>query len=211
MAPSPADKILDLLKRLGPRTATELAESLGCTSVAARQQLTRLASDDLVEHEDRSGQVGRPRRYYALTARAHARFPDNHAELALGLIEATREAFGGEGLAQLVEARRKSQSKRYRARLPHGRVSLERKLRALADLRSEEGYMADVAQTEDGAWLLIENHCPICAAARVCQGICVAEEALFRDVLGPDVRVTRDEYILDGARRCTYRVSPSGS
>ncbi len=207
----PADKILDLLKRQGPRTAAELAGELGCTAVAVRQQLIRLASDGLVEHEDRSGQVGRPRRYYALTAHAQARFPDNHAELALGLIEATREAFGADGLAQLVEARRWSQGERYRARLPGGRASLERKLRALADLRSEEGYMAEVARDEDGTWLLIENHCPICAAARVCQGICTAEEALFRDVLGPEVHVARDEYILDGARRCTYRVSPSDS
>ena len=70
--------------------------------------------------------------------------------------------------------------------------------------------MADVEQAADG-WLLIENHCPICAAAQVCQGICAAEEALFQDVLGPGVHVARDEYILDGARRCTYRVSPSTS
>ena len=208
MSLRPADKILELLKRLGPRTAAELAADLGCTAVAARQQLTRLASDGLVEHEDRSGQVGRPRRHYALTTAGHARFPDNHAELALGLIGATRAAFGGEGLAQLVEARRTTQLARYRERMPGPRASLEDKLRRLAELRSEEGYMAELERSKDG-WLLVENHCPICAAAQVCQGICAAEEALFQDVLGPGVQVAREEYILDGARRCTYRVLPS--
>jgi predicted ArsR family transcriptional regulator len=207
MPQKPADKILDLLKRLGPRTAAELAEPLGCTSVAARQQLTRLEAEGLVEHEDQSGQVGRPRRYYGLTGRGHAHFPDNHAELALGLIEATRAAFGGDGLARLVDARRETQAARYRARMPKGQAPLEKRLRALADLRSEEGYMAEVAKGPDNAWLLIENHCPICAAARACPGICAAEEALFGDVLGPAVDVSRDEYILDGARRCTYRVA----
>jgi predicted ArsR family transcriptional regulator len=54
--------------------------------------------------------------------------------------------------------------------------------------------------------LLVENHCPICAAARACQNFCRSELDVFRRVLGPDVQVERVEHQLAGARRCAYRI-----
>jgi predicted ArsR family transcriptional regulator len=60
----------------------------------------------------------------------------------------------------------------------------------------------------DGGFLLIENHCPICAAAAVCQGLCREELSLFRRVLGSEVRVERTDHVLAGARRCAYRITP---
>ena len=84
---------------------------------------------------------------------------------------------------------------------------LEKKLRDLARVRSEEGYMAEVRRDGD-AFLFIENHCPICAAANVCQGFCSTELDLFKSVLGPGVTVARSEHIVSGDRRCVYRVTP---
>jgi predicted ArsR family transcriptional regulator len=54
--------------------------------------------------------------------------------------------------------------------------------------------------------LFVENHCPICAAAAACQGLCRSELAVFRAVLGADVTVERIDHILAGARRCAYRI-----
>ena len=56
--------------------------------------------------------------------------------------------------------------------------------------------------------MLVENHCPICAAATACQGLCRDELALFQKVLGPNVEVERTEHILAGARRCAYVIRP---
>jgi predicted ArsR family transcriptional regulator len=56
--------------------------------------------------------------------------------------------------------------------------------------------------------LLIENHCPICAAARACQNFCRAELEVFRQALGEGAEVTREEHLLLGARRCAYRITP---
>jgi predicted ArsR family transcriptional regulator len=56
--------------------------------------------------------------------------------------------------------------------------------------------------------VLVENHCPICVAAKTCQGYCRAELDTFRAVLGPDAKVERTEHIVQGDRRCAYRVSP---
>ena len=85
-----------------------------------------------------------------------------------------------------------------------------KRLQALAAIRSEEGYMAEVRKAEGGAYLLIENHCPVCHAAAACTGLCAAELSVFQAVLGLDVEVTRGDHILAGARRCAYRVSPVG-
>jgi predicted ArsR family transcriptional regulator len=68
--------------------------------------------------------------------------------------------------------------------------------------------MADVLPQADGSVLLVENHCPICAAARDCQGFCRSELAIFQDTLGPDCQVERTDHLLAGARRCAYRISP---
>ena len=64
------------------------------------------------------------------------------------------------------------------------------------------------ARRDGEGWLLVENHCPICAAASQCTRLCANELDVFERVLGPDARVTRVEHMLDGARRCAYRVLP---
>ncbi|MCU1365454.1 MAG: MarR family transcriptional regulator, partial [Ilumatobacteraceae bacterium] len=55
---------------------------------------------------------------------------------------------------------------------------------------------------------LIEHHCPICVAATECQGLCRSELEVFRAVLGPEVVVTREQHVLSGDTRCSYRISP---
>jgi predicted ArsR family transcriptional regulator len=85
-------------------------------------------------------------------------------------------------------------------------ADLGERVARLAEARSREGYMAE-AKTEGGGYLLVENHCSICVAATACQGFCRAELDTFREVLGPDASVERTEHIVQGDRRCAYRVS----
>jgi len=85
-------------------------------------------------------------------------------------------------------------------------AGLTARVARLAEIRSAEGYMAEYETLEDGSLLLIENHCPICAAAATCQGFCRAEQAIFSEVL--QAEVVRVEHILSHARRCAYRVQP---
>jgi predicted ArsR family transcriptional regulator len=84
---------------------------------------------------------------------------------------------------------------------------LEDRVRTVARLRTEEGYMAEFGAEPDGSFLLIENHCPICAAAKTCQGFCRSELELFRAAFGAGTSVTRQEHLLSDGRRCVYRVA----
>ena len=83
---------------------------------------------------------------------------------------------------------------------------LEEKIKKLAAVRSKEGYMANYEKQEDGSYLLVENHCPICAAAKICQGFCKAELQTFKTVLGEDLKIKRVNHILAGAHRCAYKI-----
>jgi predicted ArsR family transcriptional regulator len=199
------DRILFHLKTRGSRTAAEVGGRLGMTPAGARQHLLKLESAGLVKAEDQRRGRGRPRKCWSLTQRGHGRFPDRHSDLTLELLRSTREVFGERGLERLIEHRRRASLADYSKAVGTGR-SLRQKLTALANVRSREGYMASVVDDAKGQFLLIEDHCPICAAAAACQGLCRAELAIFRAVLGADVAVERIEHILAGARRCAYRI-----
>lgn len=208
VGPSSAkDRILLALKTRGPLGAQALARRLGVTATAVRQHLDRLLDEHLVAYEDVAGQVGRPKRFWRLAPGADARFPDAHTELAVGVIEAARAAFGPGGLERLVAARTARQLEAYRERMPPSKAPLGSRVGALARIRAEEGYMAVYGRDADGAFRLVEDHCPIRAAAKSCLGLCAGELRLFEQVLGPGVAVERVEHVLSGGSRCAYRIS----
>jgi len=92
-----------------------------------------------------------------------------------------------------------------RSRIPT-RASLQNRLKALISLRNEEGDRAGVRRQPDGSFVLIQNHCPICAAATACSKLCDAELEAFRAILKEDEVIERTEHMLAGARRCVYRI-----
>ncbi len=200
--------MIERLKQDGSQDAGTLAAGLGVSAMAVRQHLYALAEEKLVTFNEEARPVGRPAKLWRLTEAADKFFPDRHADLTLGLLGAMREAFGDEGMEKLLAARTAEQVAAYRERVMPAR-SLKARLEALAQIRTEEGYMAAVVRDDDGdGYLLVENHCPICAAAKACQGLCASELAVFQAVVGDAATVERVDHILAGARRCAYRVRP---
>ena len=208
---APPDRLLFLLKTRGPQTAAELGTTLEITPEAARQQLLRLSDVGLVEATSEVRGVGRPAQVYRLTTAAQKRFPDAHAELTAQLIGEIRDVLGEDSMEKLLRAREIGTRKRYSALLA-GERSLARKVAKLAEIRNKEGYMATWEREEEGgSYLLVENHCPICAAASSCTGFCRSEQAIFEHVLGADIQVERIEHLLAGSRRCAYRIAARGT
>ncbi len=197
--------LMDLLKQIGPQDARDLSEQLGVSAMAVRQHLYALEEENLVTYEEQPRPKGRPAKLWRLTPAANRFFPDAHAELTVDLIGALGEIFGSGGLEKLLAVRVKQQIALYRKRIPL-RLSLRRRLDALAKIRTKEGYMAEVLLQKDGSLLLVENHCPICDAANACVGLCGAELEVFQAVLGKQVEITRTEHIISGARRCAYQI-----
>ncbi len=200
-----ADRFLVLLKTRGPQTSAELGSALGITFEAARQQLVKLAKEGFVESTSEASGVGRPTQVWRLTAAANARFPDAHAELTAQLLRSIRSELGEGALDRLIAVREQETRANYAAELADA-ADLRERVARLAAIRTREGYMAEWREEDDG-FLLVENHCPICAAAAVCQGFCRAELEVFQEVLGAGAQVTRVEHIPAGARRCAYRIT----
>ncbi len=200
--------IVKILKTQGPLDSAQLADQLELTAMAVRQHLYALQNEGHVEAEERPVPIGRPAKHWRLTREADQLFPEAYAELNVSLIQALRDTFGEEGLGQVLVSRCAQQRQDYAKRI-RGSAPLDKKLKELARVRTEEGYMAEVRREKDGSYLLVENHCPICAAANACQGFCSTELDLFRSVLGRGVAVERVEHIVAGDRRCAYRITPT--
>jgi predicted ArsR family transcriptional regulator len=206
-APTEARRaVLDLLKRRGPSDAKDIASALGVTAMAVRQHLYALEDDGLVTFAaaPKDGGRGRPSKLWRADAVADALFADAHADLSVELIGNIKQVFGERGLDKLIAKRTEQQSAAYRAALASA-TTLKDKVKRLARLRNEAGYMAEAVPDGDG-FLMIENHCPICRAAAACTGLCRQELDVFRAALGRGIVIKRTDHILAGARRCAYSI-----
>ena len=200
--------LLFLLRQTGPSSPEDLARALGASRTGVLQQLRALEAAGLVGHQTVRHGVGRPRHIYDLTPEAQSLFPSNYGGLAADILAAV-EQVGGPGLvAEVFAARRAQVTDRIRARMSE-RVAADAPLvdrvRELAVIQDELGYIADVSLDPDGAIRLREHNCAIYDVACDQPAACGAELDLFRDVLGGNV--VRETHIAAGDRCCSYRVT----
>jgi predicted ArsR family transcriptional regulator len=201
-------EILVRLRRDGPATPDQLATAIGASRTGVLQQLRALESTNFVRRETVRHGVGRPRHLYDVTPDAQELFPSNYDGLAAGLLQAIG-AVGGDGLVeQVFQARRRQIGDRIRREIDE-RVGPEAPLvdrvRALAVLQDEQGYLASAVLEPDGTIHLREHNCAILDVAQGERNACDAELDLFRDVLGVDV--VRESHIASGDRCCSYRIA----
>lgn len=198
-------RLLERLQRVDTATAGELAAGLDLTDTAVRQHLESLQATGLVHRIDgvASGR-GRPAARWQLAERAAALFADRHADLTVDLLAAVRDTLGDEALEAVLATRAGRQVAQYRRVVGDGSVAV--RVSRLAEQRSAEGYEAEI-RVEDDDVVLIEHHCPVRAAAGACGELCRSEREVFEQVLGPDVRVEREQHLLSGDQRCAYRIT----
>lgn len=199
------DQLLHILKVEGAQTASSLAESLGVSPMAVRQHLQGLKQKGWVTYGEQRQPVGRPVKRWHLTDAAQSLFPNSHEDLVLGLLESAEQLLGAKGLETIIRHRTEKQIQKYQVVMENVEHWRDR-THILAQLRTQEGYMAEVIDQEDGSVLLVENHCSICVAAQQCPRLCVSELEVFTTLLGDTVSIHRQEHILAGDRRCAYHI-----
>ena len=199
--------ILVHLRQSGPSSPDSLASALGASRTGILQQLHALEAAGLVSHAAEKHGVGRPRHVYDVTAEAQGLFPADYGGFASGLVKAI-EAVGGDDLVeQVFAARRRQIGDRVRRRMGEqlqDDATLPERVRALAVLQDEAGYLAEAIVEVDGTLRLREHNCAIDKIARRTTAPCDAELALFREILGENV--VRESHIAAGDRCCTYVV-----
>ena len=199
--------ILIRLRQDGPSSPDELARRIGASRTGILQQLRALEDARLVRHEPQRHGVGRPRHVYDVTPDAQELFPTNYEGLAAGLLDAIGAVGGGDLIEQVFAARRRQIGARIRRELDE-RVGhdapLEDRVRELALIQDDLGYLCEAGSLADGSFRLREHNCAILGVARGTTAACEAELDLFRDVLGANV--VRESHIASGDRCCSYRI-----
>ena len=199
--------ILIELRRSGAASSEQLSTALGVGRTTLLAQLHTLETANLVTRRTVRHGVGRPRHEYDVTPDAQDLFPSNYDGLAAGLLAAVEAVGGDQLLDDVLTARRRQMSDRILSRFGERldpAAGLGDRVRELAVVQDELGYLSIGGVEADGTIRLHEHNCAIYRIASVEPAACAAELELFRDVLG--VPVTRERHIMAGDRCCTYRV-----
>jgi DeoR family transcriptional regulator, suf operon transcriptional repressor len=197
-----AELLVALKKAARPLTAKELAGQFGLTANALRRHLKTLEDDELVAYRREVRGVGAPVYAYSLTEAGQALFPQAYAPVLTAVLQAVRETQGPEGLVALF---RRQWSRLVEQATPRlAELPLAERAQLVAELRSSQGYMAEVVTTGADEARLLEHHCAIRDVAEEFPEICAAEQELIERLLG--VSVERTGHILSGCSACEYVV-----
>jgi DeoR family suf operon transcriptional repressor len=198
--------VLYAVRRRGEATAEQVAEQLGMTVSGARQHLSALADEGLVDvGEIASLEPKRGRRalVYSTTAKADTVFPKAYGELTNELLSYVVDS-DPRMLEELFVKRRQRRIDDASSRLAAQR-GLEAKVVELARILDEDGYMATCETVEPGVFRIVEHNCAIWAVAQRYGQACTSEIDFIRAVL-PGARVERVQHMVAGAPHCAYEV-----
>ncbi len=193
-------KLLELIKRSGECTLAQLEAGFDLNRETLRTHLKSLAAMGLVERPGvhRTG-PGRPHVLYQLTAAGEALFPRREGALLGELAGFLHEQGHHDLLEKFFDVRlaRRRQELAPRVAGLRGRKRLE----AVAEILSEEGFVAEVVGGEAGPRLRL-CHCPLRGLVATTALPCRFEKKLIESLLGE--RLRRETFISDGDHACTY-------
>jgi len=197
-------QFLERLHQLDSSTIQAICADLGVTATAVRQRLARLQAMDLVARDLVRMGRGRPHYVYRVTDSALRELGDNYADLALILWRELRRIE-----EPAVRARVASRVEEALVR-QFGKVSdeapLDDRMAQLTAALQGRGFHVELDQS--GLLpILRENSCPYLELASEDPGICELEQAVFRRVLGADVK--RTQCCLDGHSCCEFQAADS--
>ncbi|MGI8752810.1 MAG: helix-turn-helix transcriptional regulator [Acidimicrobiales bacterium] len=194
--------VLERLKAAGDISADELAAELGITVSAVRQHLRPLEEQGLVAHRDERRGPGRPRRRYCLAPAAESLWPKRYGQLTnqlLGFLEATDPDL----VARVFDQRGAERVRRAEVRLAG--KPFDDRVRELAAILDEDGYLADATHVEPGFWTVNEHNCAVLDVARRYDHACTSELAFLRASV-PEADIERVAHIVSGAHSCVYEI-----
>ncbi len=205
--PETRRRILEQIKRGGQTTAEDIALNLGVTLSGARQTLTALEREGFLVHAPERGGPGRPRHVYSLTVAGDALFPRAYAELTNELLEYVEDE--DPVLLERIFTRR-AERRLQRARERTAGLSFPERVRAVANILDEDGYLADFSQREDGTYVITEHNCAVLGVALRYGHACSSELDFLQAAL-PEAEVTRIAHRINGGHVCAYLVTPNAA
>ncbi|GAE27637.1 transcriptional regulator [Halalkalibacter wakoensis JCM 9140] len=195
--------ILMLLKRNQELTVSALATELDVTEMAIRRHLRELEKDQLIDSRLVKQAMGRPIHKYYLTDKGSETFPRNYSDLSIGILKDVEQISGSVMVDQLFQQRKDRLYEKYESEMTG---SFAERVKTLARIQSEGGYMVEYKELSDGEYEFVEYNCPIAQVAKEYPVACTCEKQLFKKLLKTD-SVERTSCIAkEHTSRCVYKV-----
>ena len=192
-------QILDALRE-GPKTAREIAATLGAQVSAARKHLERLTELGILREEFVRAGRGRPRKYYAFTEEGMELFPRRYDAVLNGVLRSLVEERGEEYARHLL-----AQVAKGFAGTP-GRGRGGRLTARAEDLLNGLGF-AVTAERSGEKQTITSRNCPILKTAKAHRElVCIGLHAELVRLATRSERVTRGKWIVTGDAVCTHTV-----
>ena len=202
--------LLTALKRGGHMSVRDLADALGITYEAVRQQIAELLRSGWVTRAERSapapasavgGKRGPASRTYRLSTAAEHLFPKHYDELSAELVQQVMETFGGAGVVKILSRMTDARVRHWAPLLKS--MDVKQKLKALCSLYEDKDAYMEV-EWRAGSPALIERNCPFLSVAQKHPAICSVSVNTLERLLG--YRVVREQRFQSGHGRCVFRV-----
>lgn len=193
--------ILEILKRKGSATVTDLASALKVTPMGIRQHLGLLERDGLVTYAEVRRKTGRPHYSYQLTSQAEEVFPKNYHNLTLKILEEMRLTEGDEKVRLIFHGMAGRLSAALADQLAGS--SEDEKVAKVVALLNEEGALAEW-ETTGSSFLVHGYNCPYYRVATSFPQICEMESVLLSGLFAGKVEQTA--CLLSGDGRCSFKI-----
>jgi predicted ArsR family transcriptional regulator len=215
-------RVARLILEYGPASAAGLSARLGVTPAAIRRHLDNLLADGMIEAREArcygSRSRGRPARLFAITDAGRSAFEHAYDDLATSALRFLAEKAGPAAVAEF--ARRKIADLEARYRPVVDAAPADRRVQALAEALSADGYAASASVAPavvkadgevqrdgevSGGEELCQHHCPVAHVAAEFPQLCEAETEAFGRLLGTAVQ--RLATISRGDGICTTHIT----
>ena len=152
--------IIASLKRSDGLPVSEVAKEVQMSYMGVKQHCINLEKQGFVESwRVPRKEVGRPEKLYRLTDKCDELFPVAGVNLTLNLLESTKELFGADAPAKLIEKHFDEQKSAW-APVLDSLSTLTAKAEKLAELREEQGYF-NVFTADSDSISIKEYHNPL--------------------------------------------------
>ena len=201
-------KLLDLLRRQGPLSVSQIAEYQDVTATAVRQRLNRLMGQGLIQRQlDRSEEGGRasrgrPSHLYQVTEKALRQSGTNFADLASVLWQELRNVPDPEVRRGLIKRVAQAMANTYRGQIQG--ETLTKRMQSLCELLGQRGIEFEVVSSSPLPVLQAVD-CPYPELAEQDRSICAVEKMLFAELLQDNVRLSQCRF--DGHLCCQFETN----
>jgi predicted ArsR family transcriptional regulator len=193
--------ILTEIKRSQGLSVSELCDRVGLSYMGVKQHCIALEREGYLDTWRRPKGMGRPEKAYRLTQTAQEFFPSEYGNFTTEILDSVQQVYGPNATDKILFNIYRNESGKLKAKISG--FNLEEKMRQLAALRDERGYMSEYYfDRENGRHEIIEYNSPILLCLDRFPILRDLEKQLFENTLNTGIH--RNEERVSGLYKCVF-------